>query len=174
MRLIFPLPSALIFHSFYPPIFFGCFCSALIHTPAKKTNLGSDLKESFDGSAEAWNLAKANSPCDALRQELNQLVLSNKAVHEREVRREETGKGVEAPVVLRLPYVVLCGLIDLLFENRPLSRFWFLETVARMPYFSYISMLHLCKKRSAHVKSNHGDDDGASLIHPNFLFFWLS
>ena len=24
-----------------------------------------------------------------------------------------------------------------------LQRFWFLETVARMPYFSYISMLHL-------------------------------
>jgi hypothetical protein len=23
------------------------------------------------------------------------------------------------------------------------QRFWFLETVARMPYFSYISMLHL-------------------------------
>lgn len=24
-----------------------------------------------------------------------------------------------------------------------LQRFWFLETVARMPYFAYISMLHL-------------------------------
>ena len=90
-------------------------------------------------------------------------MLSNKAVHEREVRREETGKGVAAPVILRVPYVVLCGVIDLLFEDRPLSRFWFLETVARMPYFSYISMLHLCKKRSAHVKSNGGDDDSASL-----------
>jgi hypothetical protein len=27
--------------------------------------------------------------------------------------------------------------------DRPIARFWFLETVARMPYFSYISMLHL-------------------------------
>ena len=61
----------------------------------KRTNVGSDLKESFDGSAEAWNLAEANSPCHELRQELNHLGLSNKAVHEREIRREETGKGVE-------------------------------------------------------------------------------
>lgn len=27
-------------------------------------------------------------------------------------------------------------------KHRPIARFWFLETVARMPYFSYISMLH--------------------------------
>jgi len=26
---------------------------------------------------------------------------------------------------------------------RPIQRFWFLEMVARMPYFSYITMLHL-------------------------------
>ena len=33
--------------------------------------------------------------------------------------------------------------LDRLYAGRPLQRFWFLETVARMPYFSYISMLHL-------------------------------
>ena len=33
--------------------------------------------------------------------------------------------------------------LDKLYAGRPLQRFWFLETVARMPYFSYISMLHL-------------------------------
>lgn len=31
---------------------------------------------------------------------------------------------------------------DVIFEDRPIQRFWFLETVARMPYFSYLSMLH--------------------------------
>ena len=30
-----------------------------------------------------------------------------------------------------------------LWHRLPLQRFWFLETVARMPYFAYISMLHL-------------------------------
>ena len=38
----------------------------------------------------------------------------------------------------------LCQFIDLVFEERPvIERFFFLETVARMPYFSYVSMLHL-------------------------------
>ena len=65
-----------------------------------------------------------------------------------------------APVILRLPFELLCGLIDLLFEDRPLARFWFLETVARMPYFSYISMLHLYEslgwwRRSAEIKRVH-------------------
>ena len=27
-------------------------------------------------------------------------------------------------------------MLDVIFENRPIQRFWFLETVARMPYFS--------------------------------------
>jgi hypothetical protein len=38
------------------------------------------------------------------------------------------------PLVLLVCYKNLC---------RPIQRFWFLETVARMPYFSYISCIHL-------------------------------
>lgn len=34
-------------------------------------------------------------------------------------------------------------MLDNIFNGRPLARLWFLETVARVPYFSYISMLHL-------------------------------
>jgi len=34
-------------------------------------------------------------------------------------------------------------VLDLLFANRPIQRFWVLETVARIPYFSAISLLHL-------------------------------
>lgn len=44
---------------------------------------------------------------------------------------------------MRGVYLSLCLLLDVLYDNRPVQRFWFLETVARMPYFSYISMLHL-------------------------------
>lgn len=40
-------------------------------------------------------------------------------------------------------YDVLCSFIDFAYKDRPIERFWFLETVARMPYFSYISVLHL-------------------------------
>ena len=34
-------------------------------------------------------------------------------------------------------------MLDVIYDKRPVQRFWFLEVVARMPYFSYISMLHL-------------------------------
>ena len=34
-------------------------------------------------------------------------------------------------------------MLDVIYDKRPIQRFWFLEVVARMPYFSYISMLHL-------------------------------
>ncbi len=34
-------------------------------------------------------------------------------------------------------------MLDIIYDKRPVQRFWFLEVVARMPYFSYISMLHL-------------------------------
>ena len=37
----------------------------------------------------------------------------------------------------------LCYVLDIIYDKRPVQRFWFLEVVARMPYFSYISMLHL-------------------------------
>lgn len=37
----------------------------------------------------------------------------------------------------------LCFVLDIIYDKRPIQRFWFLEVVARMPYFSYISMLHL-------------------------------
>merc|ERR1719321_2196018 len=42
-----------------------------------------------------------------------------------------------------VPYKGLCTFLDVVFEDRPFQRFWFLETVARMPSFSYISMMHL-------------------------------
>lgn len=95
----------------------------------------------------------ADASSEHLRAKVDSLVLSNRKVHERELARSQ----VPAPLVLKLPYVLLCAMIDALFEHRPLARFWFLETVARMPYFSYISMLHLYEslgwwRRSAEIK----------------------
>ncbi len=43
----------------------------------------------------------------------------------------------------RLLLCRLCYVLDVIYDKRPIQRFWFLEVVARMPYFSYISMLHL-------------------------------
>lgn len=78
-----------------------------------------------------------------IRQSLKQLKLSNKAVWDRERRREASGAGVNTPWFVRAVYLSLCVFLDMAYHNRPIQRFWFLETVARMPYFSYITMLHL-------------------------------
>lgn len=75
----------------------------------------------------------------ALRKRLDELELSNELVWDRESKREQ----VQVPIPLKVIYVTLCTFIDIVFKDRPLQRFWFLETVARMPYFSYISILHL-------------------------------
>ncbi|CAM9344831.1 unnamed protein product [Chrysoparadoxa australica] len=54
-----------------------------------------------------------------------------------------TIRQTETPWFVLGPYYALCELLDLWFKGRPLQRFWLLETVARMPYFSYLSMLQL-------------------------------
>jgi len=47
----------------------------------------------------------------------------------------------QADLVKKLvDYIVF--LIDLLYEDKPYQRFYVLETIARVPYFSYISCLH--------------------------------
>lgn len=72
------------------------------------------------------------------------LTLNDDAIAERERRRDaDTGYLSHAPWISRAPYQLACRFLDLAFPNRPIARFWFLETVARMPYFSYLSVLHL-------------------------------
>lgn len=93
----------------------------------------------------------------ALRDELEKLRLSNDAIWERERRRPE----VKAPWIIKGPYLVLCYALDAAFpENKPIQRFWFLETVARMPYFSYNTMLTLYEllgwwRRSSELQRVH-------------------
>eukprot|EP00899_Mesostigma_viride_P006933 jgi/Mesvir1/16240/Mv08494-RA.1 len=72
------------------------------------------------------------------RAKLAQLTLSNDAIWKREYSRPQ----VETSPIIKVPYLFLCWLLDVVFDGRPIQRFWFLETVARMPYFSYLTMLH--------------------------------
>ena len=74
-----------------------------------------------------------------LRSKLDTLVLDNRAIW----AREEARPPVKAPLLLLAPYYALCWVLDSVFDGRPIARFWFLETVARMPYFAYVSSLHL-------------------------------
>ena len=105
----------------------------------------------------------------ANRDKLRRLRLSTANI----LRREEARGGIpdDTPAVIRIPYVYLCQFIDLVFEERPvIERFFFLETVARMPYFSYVSMLHLYEtlgfwRRGAETKRVHGDEEYNEFHH---------
>lgn len=45
--------------------------------------------------------------------------------------------------MIRFMVSVLVFFIDTLYRDRPYQRFYVLETVARVPYFSFLSVLHL-------------------------------
>eukprot|EP00879_Flechtneria_rotunda_P018613 GHRR01019531.1.p1 GENE.GHRR01019531.1~~GHRR01019531.1.p1 ORF type:complete len:370 (+),score=88.15 GHRR01019531.1:229-1338(+) len=110
------------------------------------------------------------SECMQVRAKLSQLKLSNKAVWVRERAREEAGGGVDTPLFVKGTYLALCLFLDVAFNNRPLQRFWFLEVVARMPYFSYITMLHLYEsfgwwRAGAELRKVHFAEEWNELHH---------
>jgi len=78
-----------------------------------------------------------------LRQKLDDLTLSNEECWKLEHARDEERGKEYAPALIKGPFYALCLMTDYLFTGRPIQRFWFLEEVARMPYMSYISMMHL-------------------------------
>ncbi len=102
-----------------------------------------------------------------LQKDLKKLSLNSTAIWEREAARGE----IVAPLVIKAPYYILCYFLDVFFEGRYVfSRFFLLETVARMPYMSYITMLHLYEtlgfwRRSADVKRVHFAEEWNEFHH---------
>lgn len=101
------------------------------------------------------------------RKKLEQLTLNTTAIWE----REESRGPIIAPLIIKIPYYALCYLLDVVFEGRYVpSRFFLLETVARMPYFSYIAMLQLYEtlgfwRRSKDVKRIHFAEEWNEFHH---------
>lgn len=97
------------------------------------------------------------------------LRLSNEAVKEAERVREERDGRVETNLVARKLYDVGCLFLDELFDERPIARFWFLETIARIPYFTYVSMLHLYESlgwwRGVQLRKVHNAQEYNELHH---------
>jgi len=89
--------------------------------------------------------AELDAPWRAALAALDELTLDDASVAAREPARARAApEGADpAPWPVRLPFAALCLLLDALYAGRPLQRFWVLETVARVPYFAYISVLHL-------------------------------
>jgi len=61
---------------------------------------------------------------------------------------------------------VTVAIIDFLYRDLPIERFWVLETIARAPYFAFVSVLHL--------KESLGLRDAFSLIiwFSSIIGFW--
>ncbi len=38
---------------------------------------------------------------------------------------------------------ITVSIIDFIYKDLPIQRFWVLETIARAPYFAFLSVLHL-------------------------------
>ena len=82
---------------------------------------------------------------------------------------------IDAPIIVKLSYLALYRFLAVVFGGRCVfARLFLLETVARMPYFSHISMIHLYE-----TLRNHSDLLGSfffifsnSLVSPNFPRFW--
>jgi hypothetical protein len=113
-----------------------------------------------------------NKTTDKVRDQLKLLTLSNEEIWKRKNLRPE----VKSPLIIQIPYLFLCKLLDVLFEGRPINRFYFLETVARMPYFSYITMLHIYEtlgwwRRSTEAKRVHFAEEFNEFHH---LLIWES
>uniref|UniRef100_A0A7S2LGM5 Ubiquinol oxidase n=1 Tax=Leptocylindrus danicus TaxID=163516 RepID=A0A7S2LGM5_9STRA len=102
-----------------------------------------------------------------LQAKLKQLTLNSTAIW----IKEDTPLVNNAHPVIKIPYVVICYLLDVLFVGQYVpARFFYLETVARMPYFSYISMLHLYEtlgwwRRSAEAKRVHFAEEWNEFHH---------
>lgn len=102
-----------------------------------------------------------------LQSQLHLLTLNSTAIWDRERQRGP----IIAPYLIKIPYYALCYLLDIVFEGRNVfSRFFLLETVARMPYFSYITMLHMYEtlgfwRRSADIKRIHFAEEWNEFHH---------
>lgn len=116
------------------------------------------------------SLIDKDVPADpTLMPDVLKLKLTNTAVAATENSREAAGLGVVAHPVSRALYDLGCFFLDKFFDERPIPRFWFLETVARIPYFSYVSMLHLYESfgwlRQPSLRKVHNAEEWNELHH---------
>lgn len=103
-------------------------------------------------------------------QKVKLLKLDDKKVSAREMRRHKEGRDVDASLFVRIPYSTLCWVLDAIYEGRPIQRFWFLENVARMPYFAFLSLLHLYEslgwwRAAAELRKVHFAEEWNELHH---------
>lgn len=103
------------------------------------------------------------------RQMVKDLTLDNEGVWELE-RMSSQNEKVDAPIPMLMVYYSICWVLDKLYQDKPIERFWFLETIARMPYFSYVSIYHLYEtlgfwSLDSKVKTLHVAEESNECLH---------
>ena len=93
----------------------------------------------FGRNKKSVDISRPKSLTRKLRGKIEKLSLTNESVWDREKKREK----VETNNILYGCYYGICTALDIIFLDKPIQRFWFLEMVARMPYLSYTNVLHL-------------------------------
>jgi len=114
------------------------------------------------------------SPMSSYRRELND-ILSNFTLDDAMImHRERTREAIQCPRLMRVGYDVTCYLLDVVYRDKPIDRFWFLENVARMPYFSYVALLHLYETLGwwyvdSDVKRQHVEQEANETHHLSIM-----
>tara|TARA_Y100000389_G_C17450690_1_gene514579 strand:- start:457 stop:1368 length:912 start_codon:yes stop_codon:yes gene_type:complete len=101
-----------------------------------------------------------------LRQKLKTLTLNDKNIWKREQKRDQ----IVCPRLLLIAYYAICNLLDIIYKDKPIDRFWFLESVARMPYFSYVTILYMYEslgwwQLDSELKKKHYDEEKNETYH---------
>lgn len=116
------------------PKSFVSFCIDNIKKEVTQKRYGF-MNDPYEGSCSKSDAIKIMK----LRKSLKSLELNDANIWKREQNRDH----IECPRLLLLIYYAICHILDIIYKNKPIDRFWFLESVARMPYFSYVAILHM-------------------------------
>ena len=116
-----------------PSSFFGlCLTNLRKELRQKRYGFCSDPYEFARDREESLRILK-------LRRSVKRLILDEGNIWRREMARAS----IDCPRGLMVIYYCACYMLDAIFDDNPIDRFWFLETIARMPYFSYVAVLHM-------------------------------
>ena len=100
------------------------------------------------------------------RKQLKKLTLDAEQIMIREHNREQ----VNAPRLMMIVYNIICWSLDMIYDGKPLDRFWMLETVARQPYFSYVAILHMYEtlgwwEVDGELRKEHAEEEYNETMH---------
>lgn len=84
-------------------------------------------------------------------------------------RERVRGPPTESPALMKAIFLSLCWTLDILYEGRPIQKFFVLETIARLPYFSFTAMLQLYESlgwwRTPQLRDIHHAEEHNELHH---------